>query len=1026
MLASIFVDLMACVERIRLGTSRKIAIQLNVAFLDLKRQSQHLTVRFCRLGRRISQVFWHDARTTLFRSKHTTLRTAPMIRLISSLATRWQYVMLLAVMFAFFASRAFAEDTTDVTSVVTAAVKDNKLSISADNQTFGDTAPGTPKSLHIEYRIGDEKLKRDANEGERVEITVPADKKFVITKAIYGPSDGSKVFTVGKPEEFLDTLPGFKIEHVLQANAKTNGSWISMTKDPKGRLLLGGQRGQAITRVTLNDGKVAKEEFLQIPITEAMGMLFVDNVLYVNGAGKDGKFCLFRCKDTKGNNSYDDVEMLREWQGGAGEHGAHGIVLGPDKKLYIVCGNFVDVPKDLAPSSPHRNYADDLAINRAEDGNGFGAGRLPPGGFVARLDLDGKNAELYSSGQRNTYDIDFNADGELFGFDSDMEWDWGAPWYRPIHVFHSVRGGDQGFREGSAKWPEYYQDSLPQTTTIGIGCPTGVTFGTGAKFPVKYQKAIYVCDWTYGRLIAVHLTPKGAGYTGTWENFVAPQSLRTNKGKSPLNLTDAVIGDDGAMYFTVGGRGTPASLYRVTYIGNEPAKALPASELRNTEGSETRELRHKLETFNVKADPAAVEFAWPHLSSPDRYIRYAARLAVERNPVSQWQAKALAEKQPDAAFTALLALARLGTSDTQPAIFNALATIPAAGLTEDQQLEKLRVIEVSLARQGIPTGEVAQRLIAEINPLFPAKTDSANRELSQILLALNAPDAVAKTIALLKSATTQEEQVALVMNLRNIKTGWNVDLRRTYLSWWNAGRSTKHPDRVVKWFADAGIPFNNGASFSNFLSHAHEEAKFAMSPEEIIALNDLLVAYSAAQAPKPAPALATRKLVKEWTTADLQPLLDQVSKGRNFGRGKEIFYQAQCSACHRYGDQGGAIGPDLTAVATRYKRQDLLEASTEPSKVVSEQYMNTSIETNDGKVFVGRILEETKDKVVLRPNPLEATTITIKKSDIETRQLSKISPMPTGLLNTFTKDEILDLLAYLESLGNSKHPNFGK
>ena len=935
-----------------------------------------------------------------------------------------QLAAVTAIAFACFASPAAAEDVTDVTAVVSAAVKDNKLSIGANNQTFGDTAAGVPKKLRIEYRIGDEKLSRETNEGGRIEISVPADKKFVVTKAVYGPADGSKPVDLGKPEEYLDTLPGFKVDLVLQANAKSHGSWICMTTDPKGRLLLGGQRNQQITRLTLNDGKIVKEEILQIPVTETMGMLYVENVLYLNGAGKDGKFGLYRCQDTKGDDSYDDVELLREWRGGAGEHGAHGIVLGRDKKLYIVCGNFVDVPTDLAPTSPHRVYGDDLAIKRAEDGNGFGAGRMPPGGFIARVDLDGKNAEMYSAGQRNTYDIDFNADGELFGFDSDMEWDWGAPWYRPIHVFHSVRGGDQGFREGSAKWPEYYHDSLPQSTTIGIGCPTGVTFGTGARFPGKYQKAIYICDWTYGRLIAVHLTPKGAGYTGTWENFVAPQSLRTNKGKTPLNLTDVVIGGDGAMYFTIGGRGTQASLIRVTYTGNESAIPLTVDELRNKEGADARDLRHQLEAFNVQEDPAAVDFAWPHLNSSDRYIRYAARLALERNPVSQWQAKALAEKKPAAAMTALLALARLGAADIQPQILSALASIPSAELTEEQLLEKLRVVEVSLARQGIPKGDSAKPILADLNPLFPAKSESVNRELCQILLAMNAPDAVARTVKLLQAAKTQEEQVAYVMNLRNVKTGWNVDLRRTYLAWWNAGRSTEHPEHVVKWFEDAGIRFNNGASFANFLAHAHEEAKFAMTPEEIIALGDLLSAYSAAQAPKPAPALTTRTLVQEWKTPDLLSLLNQVSQGRNFGRGKEVFYLAQCSACHRYGDLGGATGPDLTAVATRFKRLDLLESCTDPSKVVSEQYMNTAIETTDGKVIIGRVIEETKDKVVLRPNPLEPGTVTVQKSEIDTRQLSKVSPMPAGLLNTFTKEDILDLLAYLESLGDSKHPNF--
>ena len=924
-----------------------------------------------------------------------------------------------------------AEDATNVTSLLSAAIKENRLSITADNGTFTDTAPGIPKKLTVEYRIGDEKLKREVNEGGKLEIVAPDGQKLAIVKAIYGPADGSTPQQNDAsiaPMEVLETLPGFKIEHVLKSERTKGVSWINMTKDPKGRLLLGAQRGQAITRVTLEDGKVIKDETLSIPVTETMGMLFVDNVLYLNGAGADGKYCLFRCKDTKGDDSYDDVECLREWRGGAGEHGAHAIVLGPDKMLYIVCGNFVDVPDDLVATSPHRSYGDDLALKRAEDGNGFGAGRQPPGGFVARVDLDGKNAELYSAGERNTYDIAFNPDGELFGWDSDMEWDWGSPWYRPVHVFHSVRGGDNGFREGSAKWPEYYADSLPQTTTIGIGCPTGVVFGTGAKFPAKYQKAYYICDWTYGRLMAVHLTPKGASYTGTFENFVAPKSLHAKAGKTPLNLTDVVIGDDGALYFTIGGRGTAASLFRVTYTGTEPATPIPASQLQENEGRSARDLRHKLESLNVNPDPSTVAFAWPYLNNSDRYIRYAARMAIERNPVAEWQAKALTEIQPHAAFTSLLALARLGAPESQPAIMKALSSFPLHSLTEEQILEQLRVIEVSMARQGVPTGDVAKQIIAKLDPSFPAMSESVNRELSQILVALNAPSAVAKTVALMQAATTQEAQVAYAMNLRNAKVGWSPDLRRAYLSWWNAGRSIEHPAQVVKWFEEAGIRFNNGASFANFMAQAHEAAKFTMLPEEILAMNDILTAYSAMHNNQPLlpKNAASRKLVQEWTTADLQPVLPEVTRGRSFAKGKELFIEAQCAACHRYGDLGGMVGPDLTAVSTRFKRQDILESSTEPSKVLSEQYMNTAIETKGGQVVVGRIAEETPEKIVIRPKPLEPETVTVLKSEIESRSLSKTSPMPAGLLNMFTKDEILDLLAYLESLGDPNHPNFRK
>ncbi|MFM7057860.1 MAG: c-type cytochrome [Planctomycetota bacterium] len=932
-------------------------------------------------------------------------------------------LLLVALPFALISPAATAADKTDVTAKVAAAVHDNKLTISATNETFGDTVPGIPKKLRVEYRVGDRKEVSEVNEGGRLEIAAPAGEELIILKAQYCPADGSKPLDYSQPAEFLDTLPGFAIEQVLQADASVNGSWICMAKDPKGRLLLGGQNGQPITRVTLAAGKVIRQEVLTIPVSETMGMLFIGDALYISGAGSRG-FALYRCRDTKGNDSYDDVEFLREWRGGGGEHGSHGLVLGPDRMLYAVCGNFTGLPQDLTDSSPHRNYADDLALPRMEDGNGFGAGARPPGGYIARMDLDGRNIELFSSGQRNTYDIAFNADGELFGWDSDMEWDWGTPWYRPVHVFHSVRGGDNGFREGSAKWPQYYPDSLPQTATIGIGCPTGVTFGTGAAFPVRYQQAFYICDWTYGRLIAVHLRPDGASYTGSFENFVAPKSLRGKGPRMPLNLTDAVIGDDGALYFTIGGRGTQASLFRVSWQGPEKVAPLPVDKLADQSARSARELRHKLESLNVRPDPAAVAIAWPHLGSSDRYLRYAARMALERNPVSQWQAKALSEKSPAAAVTALLALARLGSADVQPAVLQSLAAIPSRGLSEQLLLEKLRVIQVSIARHGVPQSDVAGKVLADIDPLYPAASEVLNRELSQILVAMNAPKVVARTVALLHAAKTQEEQITYIVQLRNQKSGWNPELRRSYLEWWNGNASSSHGSEVTRWFQEAGIPFNNGASYANFMAHAHEEAKFTLTSEEILALNDVLTEYGARHSQEPAPPLSSRQLVQEWTTADLLPLLSNVGKGRSFQRGREVFHQAQCSACHRYGDRGGAVGPDLTAVATRFKRQDLLESSTEPSKVLSEQYMNTAIETKAGQVVIGRIVEETEQKVVLRPNPLTPETVTVQKSDIETRELSKTSPMPAGLLNTFSQDEILDLLAYLESLGDSGHPNF--
>src|SRR5665213_2977280 len=649
------------------------------------------------------------------------------------------------------------------------------------------------------------------------------------------------------------TLPGFKLEVVLKADPKVNGSWISLGKDSQGRLMLGGQRHKPMTRLTLdNDGHITKEEVLKLPVSEIMGQLFVNDSLYVDAAGKSPGgpevFGLFRLRDPKGDGSFDSVEMLREWKAGAGEHGAHGIVLAPDKQhIFTVCGNFTVIPDDLAASSPHKNYRDDLALPRAEDGNGFGAGKKPPGGFITRMNLDGKEAELYASGQRNTYDIAVNADGELFGFDSDMEWDWGTPWYRPIRVFHATSGGDGGFREGSAKWPTYYPDSLPPVQEIGLGCPTGVEFGYGAKFPAKYQKAFYITDWTYGRLIAVHMKAHGASYESMgWENFIAPKGLNGVGPKPPLNLTDIVIGNDGAMYFTIGGRGTGAKLFRVSYVGSEPTTLADAHE---TDGQQARELRHKIESFHGKANPEALAFVWPELDSADRFIRYAARIAVEAQPVEQWKAKALAETKPNAGLTALLALARLGGQEAQADLLKALSHFSIASLSAEQQFDKLRVLEVTISRSGKPAGEAAKEIFAELDPIYPAKTIELNRELCQVLLAIDAPDAVAKSVKLLEAAPTQEEQLNYVLALRTIKTGWTPELHRAYFAWWTKDRKKNPPahlDYVMKWFNEAGRPYGDGSSFNNFLAHLHADAKASLSPDEATALADVVNAYAPA------------------------------------------------------------------------------------------------------------------------------------------------------------------------------------
>ena len=161
------------------------------------------------------------------------------------------------------------------------------------------------------------------------------------------------------------------------------------------------------------------------------------------------------------------------------------------------------------------------------------------------------------------------------------------------------------------------------------------------------------------------------------------------------------------------------------------------------------------------------------------------------------------------------------------------------------------------------------------------------------------------------------------------------------------------------------------------------------------------------------------QFVRDWTMEDLLPLLEQVKRGRSFEAGRAAFRQAGCSQCHRFAGDGGSVGPDLSGVGRRLSPRDLLESILLPSKVIVEGYAMTEIETKSGEVIAGRVEREDERVIVLRPAAANEAAVTIRKGDIRTRALSKISNMPTGILNTLDEPQILDLLAYLISEGNS-------
>jgi putative heme-binding domain-containing protein len=527
-------------------------------------------------------------------------------------------------------------------------------------------------------------------------------------------------------------------------------------------------------------------------------------------------------------------------------------------------------------------------------------------------------------------------------------------------------------------------------------------------------------DWSYGRIIAVHLQPRGSSYTGNYESFV--------KGK-PLNVSDLEFGADGALYFITGGRGTQSGLYRVSHAGQASRLSQTSQDrVQEKSAAESRVLRRKLEAFHGKKDPKAIDFAWPHLSSPDRFIRYAARIAIEHQDVNLWKDRALAEKNPDAGLTALLALARCGGKETQNELLGAMKNFPLNTLTEEQKLAKLRVIGLSFIRQGRPSPEMTTLAIEKLNAVYPAPTEAMNRELSQLLIYLGAPDVISKTLALFDKAPTIEEQAHYIFHLRNVKSGWTLEQRKKHFEWFTkarvSGKPAQHSPELVQWFKDVERDYSDGASYPKFLVNIRKDALATLTSAERTALQAVIEENLNTPPWKPT---MERKFVKEWTVSDLEGRLGEMGHGRDFKSGRNAFNDAQCILCHRFGNEGGSVGPELTGVFSKYSRRDILESLLEPSKVVSDQYQNFMVVKKDGDDVVGRIIDENAERIIVLPNMLAPeTTVEVRTADIARREPSKVSAMPSGALNSFTAEEILDLLAYLESAGKPSAANFRK
>jgi putative heme-binding domain-containing protein len=193
--------------------------------------------------------------------------------------------------------------------------------------------------------------------------------------------------------------------------------------------------------------------------------------------------------------------------------------------------------------------------------------------------------------------------------------------------------------------------------------------------------------------------------------------------------------------------------------------------------------------------------------------------------------------------------------------------------------------------------------------------------------------------------------------------------------------------------------------------------EYRADPEGYLAKNPLPVAD---------PLLKFNRPRKEWKLEELGPVVEQMENGRSFANGKQMFTVANCIACHKFGGAGTEFGPDLTKIDPKQESAiEILKDILDPSFRINEKYQSYVFALESGKTVTGLILEEKGDTVKVIENPLaKAEATVLKKSEIAAREKSPTSIMPKGLLDKLTREEILDLIAYVASKGDAKHKLF--
>ena len=724
-------------------------------------------------------------------------------------------------------------------------------------------------------------------------------------------------------------------------------------------------------------------------------------------------------------------------------HGANGVAVGHDGWLYLALG---DRGCDVL-----RPEGDRLVLN---------------GGGILRCRPNGTDLHVFATGLRNIYDIAL--DEELNVFARDNENDGGT---YMIRVCHSFMGADHGY---PYLYQEHPDEAVLPMADLGRGSSAGGVTYLEHAFPTSYRGSLFFCEWGRS-VVRYERERKGAAFSPTKEIEFAAGAPNDPYGFRPTDVIvdrdgSLLVTDWADGQRPKRGRGR---IYRIQYDGErtEPRRGLDSeSYLARIEAQTEIERRGREGLANLKLDGMGtlgrLHAVWlfaragdsnalfeiaerdPEVSVRAQAVRALADLfdpvIVEHkieagrgnSEIAKRLSKLAADQDPRIIFEATLALGRLRWAEA-PEWLRANIGEPDPTLAHAAQQTLRRsgnwraVLEWfdpsepslrSIALRALANQAEAEVVDGLIRRLETSRDPQHRREYVDLLARVYRKPGPwvywgFRPAPRPPNTESWERSVAIEKALDRTLADPDHEVRLATLQRLKREKIPTHPETLTRLLREEEKP-ETVAAILSLLKEAPAEtvrnAVDAVARERTQSISNRLAALEilaresgeSARPASPPPRSANERHGRLSQLA--------LGDGGNPARGREIYFNAEkfgCAKCHRLGDQGGAIGPDLTGAGRRFPKIHLIESILEPSRAIAPAFKNLSIRTKDGQELAGVRITENESAVTI--GDAQGQTHAVKKDQIEELQILELSVMPEGLEAGLTDTEFVDLVAFL-------------